>query len=137
MLPELPHITPGQRLLSRPSWCDASLMVYLNEFAFDSDTLVAGVIKQIVAPNPKRWAIGFTLGVPASVTTYVSNMERPDLWGSAVTGNVRDSWWTIFEHGSMIQAEWYAFCSAIQVIGWWEITIGAMENDDTGNVQNR
>ena len=117
-------------MLSRPSWGDASLMRYLNEATFSTATLAAGVVQQILVPNPKRWAVGFTVRTGVAVVTYVSNRPDPNIYGSNVTDRLIDNWWNIFTHGPQIQQEWYAFNAAGLEIGWWEVEMGAMENND-------
>lgn len=104
-------------------------MRYANEATWNEFTLAAGVVAKILAPNPRRWAVGFTLRTGAAIDTRISNNPNPNIYGISVNDQLDDNWYTIFTYGPQIQQEWYAFCGVPLAIGWWEVEMGDIQNE--------
>ena len=133
-LPKLQKIDPGARLLARPSWNDAALMLLANEWTWNEFTTLATTVETILPPNPRRWGVAFTTGVTAALGTYVSPRNRPDLWGDLVPNTLRNNFYTIFNNGPFIQNEWYVYSLGVQAVGIVEIEIGSIENNDSERI---
>lgn len=105
-------------------------MRYANEVTFTIVPIPASGVFQLIGPNPRRWAIGFAVSLLTVGGVVISQQNRPDLYGNALTSDVRANWWEIFKYGPMIQQEWYAESSFGDFVGIWETEIGEMEQDD-------
>lgn len=95
-----------------PAWADPRAVmsgsayrvtVFVNEGPLNSDL-------PILPADPKRIAVGFCCG--SSGSAYVATTPDPLLTGWAVTGAGGASiiWFTLFEHGPMVNVEWLAYC---------------------------
>jgi hypothetical protein len=122
-LPKLPEINPAERVFCRPSWIDPSLIVNLTEWTF-RDVTVSGATPFLIAGNsPIRIGIAFTKAPTNATSNFISPTQIPGSFGQTVTSNIKDNLFTIFEHFSMVNSEWYCQGTAPSIIRVWEWSV--------------
>ena len=122
-MPLLEGISPRERVYARPSWADPSLMMYANEWTFDTYITTGATAAIIVPADPKRWAIGFTLPPAIIAQPRIAPHNDPTNFGQNVLSGFNGTFWNIFNLGPIICNEWYVSGGAGQEIGIYQIII--------------
>jgi len=130
VLPKIPLIEPGERLLARPSWNDAPLMTFANEWTQQDIALIPGSPTTVANPNPKRWAIGFVIARGVAASIFVTPFNDPATFGNVVTDDVFDNWYTIFQFGPFLQQTWYVSTAGVATVRMIEVEIGEFARND-------
>jgi hypothetical protein len=122
-LPPIKEIGQLERVFARPSWADPSFMVYSSEFTFDVYTFASTAVELVLAPDPKRWAVGFTLPTTILATPRIAPHNNPTDFGEDVLVGLTRTFFTIFSHGPIVCGEWYGVSGIGQTMGIYTVVV--------------
>lgn len=101
-------------------WVRPETVLALSSYRSTTVSLAGGTPTIVVRADPKRIALGFALGTTAAFSFAVAPDERPDLRGFVQPSQAANLWYSLFEHGPMVCAAWYAFSSGMLDVTCWE-----------------
>jgi hypothetical protein len=112
-----------ERVFSRPSWADPLFMVNGNQWTKKTFTTVANTPSKFLSNNPLRWGfICLTYSAPAA-DVFLSPMPDSLIRGWLLNATTNEKRFVIFDYGSLVTSEWYAFSTGAVAFGVIEITI--------------
>jgi hypothetical protein len=123
-LPDIPPVSPLERIFSRPSWADPLFMLASNAFSYQTVAIGAGATVRIAPNDPKRWCLIITQQIPAtSPTTIYPNGVAP-LLGIVLGVSTNLFRISLFEYGPLVSYDWYATNASAVNLGIWSIQVG-------------
>lgn len=100
-----------------PSWADPRLV--LNTETIRITEWVLSVLPQqnypVAKADPLRRAIGFACGLSGASTAGVTPYPELSGWQISSGGFPHQCWFTIFEHGPLVNLEWWITWAATTI----------------------
>lgn len=116
----LPSVPP-RIAAPAPTWADPSMLLAGSSWRVTPASLIGNTVGQVARIDPKRIAIGFGFGTQAVFQMAFGPTSRPDIHGFQYNQTFATLWFTVFEHGPLVNSDWFGFSSGNVSFGVIEV----------------
>lgn len=109
------------RAPAAPAWADPRAMMAQSAVRITPHTSAGAGVESVAKDDPKRVAIGFSIGGQGDTDFLVGPVTLPQEGGWGFTARNKALWFDLFTYGPLVNLEWHCWFADVRILYVYEI----------------